>query len=78
MSDVADIANDIADAERERILKQRPRNNPGADSATHCVDCEVERPEARRQALPGVQQCIDCRQIADELNNALTRGFGQR
>jgi phage/conjugal plasmid C-4 type zinc finger TraR family protein len=33
---------------------------PDGESLTHCEECEVEIPEARRRALHGVRHCIRC------------------
>ena len=30
------------------------------DSATECIDCDAEIPEARRWAAPGCQRCVKC------------------
>lgn len=31
-----------------------------ADSATECIDCDAQIPEARRWAAPGCQRCVKC------------------
>lgn len=36
-----------------------------AESREFCADCDEPIPEARRQAVPGVQLCIDCQRGAD-------------
>lgn len=65
MSDAADIANDRAQAELDHILQNRPR--PTIDpSALECEDCLVTIPEARRQAVPGVQKCVACQATAEQ------------
>jgi phage/conjugal plasmid C-4 type zinc finger TraR family protein len=33
---------------------------PEGESLTHCEECEVAIPEARRKALPGVRYCVRC------------------
>jgi phage/conjugal plasmid C-4 type zinc finger TraR family protein len=33
---------------------------PDGESLTHCEECEVEIPEARRSAMPGVRLCVRC------------------
>jgi len=33
---------------------------PKGESATHCEECEVAIPEARRKAVPGVRLCVQC------------------
>ncbi len=41
-------------------------------SAYHCMadGCGVEIPEARRKALPGVQNCVDCQQQLERRGKA--------
>ena len=33
---------------------------PDGESLTHCAECEVAIPEARRKAMPGVRYCVRC------------------
>jgi phage/conjugal plasmid C-4 type zinc finger TraR family protein len=33
---------------------------PDGESLTHCEECGVAIPEARRQAMPGVCYCVAC------------------
>jgi phage/conjugal plasmid C-4 type zinc finger TraR family protein len=33
---------------------------PDGESLTHCEECGVEIPEARRRAVPGVRYCVGC------------------
>ena len=33
---------------------------PNGESLTHCEECEVAIPEARRKAMPGVRYCVKC------------------
>lgn len=33
---------------------------PNGESLTHCEECDVEIPEARRKAIPGVRICVQC------------------
>ncbi|EJG3410269.1 TraR/DksA C4-type zinc finger protein, partial [Salmonella enterica] len=37
---------------------------PGV-SRVLCVECEAPIPPARRRAIPGVQLCITCQEIAE-------------
>jgi phage/conjugal plasmid C-4 type zinc finger TraR family protein len=32
----------------------------GGESATHCEECGMAIPDARRKAIPGVRFCVDC------------------
>ncbi|MGV4026339.1 TraR/DksA C4-type zinc finger protein [Citrobacter freundii] len=36
------------------------RLNHSAVSATHCVECGDNLPEARRKAYPGCTMCVSC------------------
>ncbi len=35
------------------------------DSAKECADCGCDIPLLRREAVPGVQLCIDCAEVAE-------------
>ena len=37
----------------------------GGVSRSHCATCDEPIPEARRQAVPGVQLCLDCQKARD-------------
>ena len=46
---------------------QRARSSlPQGESLTHCEECGVDIPEARRTAVPGVRLCIQCQAEVDE------------
>lgn len=34
---------------------------------THCAECGEKIPRARRQAVPGVQLCVDCQEYAEKV-----------
>jgi phage/conjugal plasmid C-4 type zinc finger TraR family protein len=38
-------------------VRSRLPHGPGL---THCEDCDVEIPEGRRKAVPGVRLCVNC------------------
>lgn len=69
MSDTVDIANETAEANLAAILSNRPRLAEGP-AALECEDCDEPIPEARRVAMPGIQKCVQCQQLADQ-----SRGF---
>jgi len=50
---------------------------PGGASLSHCADCGVQIPEARRAALPGVRLCLLCQQIADKAQAPMA-GYNRR
>ncbi|MCY7354290.1 MAG: DksA/TraR family C4-type zinc finger protein [Lysobacter sp.] len=45
----------------ERVRSQLPQG-PGL---THCEECDVAIPEARRKAMPGVRLCVSCQEARD-------------
>ncbi len=50
---------------------------PRGDSLSHCEECDVPIPEARRQALPGVRLCVNC-QAAHDREQAAFSGYNRR
>lgn len=48
------------DATVESAVQLAKSRLPQGESLTHCQECEVEIPEARRKAMPGVRYCINC------------------
>lgn len=42
------------------------RDLPQGESLSHCKECGVSIPEARRQAIKGVRLCIACQTERDE------------
>jgi phage/conjugal plasmid C-4 type zinc finger TraR family protein len=66
MADAADRANERMDNDIEGRLANRMRFE--GTSATECRECDEPIPEPRRQALPGVQLCIDCQSIQEARN----------
>ena len=64
-----DAVNDqIEISTAEAVARARLRAGPGKAaraSAETCIDCDEPIPHARRQALPGVQLCVDCQADRD-------------
>lgn len=65
MTDIFDRASEHeANARMDAINRQLRQSGLAGktvlDSASECVVCEEELPEARRVALPGVQTCVSC------------------
>lgn len=56
------IEGTIADA----IENVRRHLNQNTKSADFCIECGESIPEARKQALPGVQYCLSCQQEIDK------------
>ncbi|MDH5358106.1 MAG: DksA/TraR family C4-type zinc finger protein [Gammaproteobacteria bacterium] len=62
---------DQIDASVEDAVTQARSRLPHGESLTHCEECEVEIPEGRRKAVPGVRLCVHCQEIIDNENKAL-------
>lgn len=67
--DVFDQATQAEEQFREQALARQAARALKGESATHCQspDCGVEIPEERREALPGVQVCVDCQTRKERL-----------
>lgn len=54
----------------EMHLKEALANRQSlyGEALTHCLDCNKSIPEARRQAVPGCQYCIDCAEEREAAN----------
>lgn len=66
-AEIIDQANELAQQRIDMAIAAH-RLNRNAVSATHCVECEEELPEARRKAYPGCTMCVSC-QAEQELRN---------
>ena len=65
MTDIFDRATeheeqDRADALESQAIRAGLAGKSVDDSAILCSVCDEPIPEERRQALPGVQTCVDC------------------
>ena len=47
------------------------------EGLTHCEECGVAIPAARRAAIPAVRFCIDCQSVVDEQEEVFT-GINRR
>ena len=57
---------------------QRARSQlPQGPGLRHCEECDVEIPEARRKAVPGVRLCVEC-QEAHDIDQANVSGYNRR
>ena len=45
---------------------------PDGESLTHCEECGVAIPEARRQAMPGVRYCVQCQSELEKSQKTVT------
>lgn len=63
MTDIVDIANDLAQRERDDALAahhaRRPAQASGSSRGRCCVDCGRAIPAKRLEANPAATRCID-------------------
>jgi len=60
---------DQIDASINDAVANARRHLPNAqsgESLEHCEECEVDIPDARRKALPGVRRCVLCQEALDK------------
>lgn len=48
------------------IAAIREASHTDLPSRLFCIECEEEIPEKRRQAIPGVQHCVDCQRALEK------------
>ncbi len=51
------------EASIEDAVKQARSNIKSGESSKFCEECGLAIPEARREAVPGVQLCVTCQSI---------------
>lgn len=68
---------DQIDASVEDAVKLARAQLPQGESLTHCEECGVAIPQARREAIHGVRLCVDC-QTALESEQQTTVGYNRR
>ena len=64
MADAMDLVQQRVEEERQRHIRAARAKTPGV-SRVLCIECEAPIPPARRRAIPGVQLCITCQEIAE-------------
>lgn len=70
------VQDQIDASVEDAVNLARSRLSQG-ESLSHCEECDVEIPEARRAAVPGVRYCISCQSELDTEQSALS-GFNRR
>lgn len=68
---------DQIDATIEDAIERARSKMKKGDSRKDCIECGVAIPEARRQAVPGVQLCIAC-QAEQDAKEAAFSGYNRR
>lgn len=68
---------DQIDASVEDAVKRARSQLPSGESLSHCQECDVEIPQARREAMPGVRLCVGCQSELDRQQSAPS-GYNRR
>ncbi|MBD1584922.1 TraR/DksA C4-type zinc finger protein [Pseudoalteromonas sp. S16_S37] len=64
--DIVDDAQRIAEQDLERALNKNKAHFLGQDvDFMHCLECEVEIPKARRDAIHSCKYCVDCQELQE-------------
>lgn len=64
MADSMDLVQLRVEEERQRRIHIARSRKAGA-SSIECESCGIVIPEERRAAVPGVQCCVTCQEIAE-------------
>ncbi len=57
---------DQIDATIKDAIKRVRNQLPQGPGLSHCEECGVEIPEARRKVMPGVRLCVTCQEAQDK------------
>ncbi len=68
---------DQIDASVEDAVARARRQLPSGEGLSHCEECDLEIPQARREAVPGVRLCVNCQQSVDQQQASQTN-FNRR
>ncbi|MGI9284318.1 MAG: DksA/TraR family C4-type zinc finger protein [Pseudomonadales bacterium] len=68
---------DQIDASVDDAVKLARSRIPRGNSLTHCEECDITIPEARRDAISGVRFCVNCQTEIDEQQENLV-GYNRR
>jgi len=60
------------DATVESAVQLARSRLPDGESLTHCEECGVAIPEARRKAMPGVRYCVRCQSEVEKRQKTVT------
>ncbi|ABP60029.1 TraR/DksA family transcriptional regulator [Enterobacter sp. 638] len=64
MADSMDLVQQRVEENLQRHIQNARTRKPGT-ARVLCIDCDAPIPIARRQAIPGVQSCVTCQEIAE-------------
>lgn len=65
------------DATVEDAISRARDQLPKGESLSHCEECDVAIPAARREAVPGVRLCVKCQAEHDKEQKAVS-GYNRR
>ena len=66
-----DIQGQIDATVKSGVQLARSRLSKG-ESLTHCEECGIVIPDARREAIPGVRLCVSCQSEIEKGQKAFT------
>ena len=70
------VQDQIDDTVSDAVKRARAEMAAGRESAEYCEECGEPIPKKRREALPGVQTCVQCQSLRDKARRAA--GFNRR
>lgn len=65
MSDIIDVATDYLEASTNAAIAQIRQSTQG-EGSSHCEECSVEIPLARRAFLPNTKYCVECAELMEK------------
>jgi phage/conjugal plasmid C-4 type zinc finger TraR family protein len=68
---------DQIDASVDDAVRRARSKLPSGESLRRCEECDVEIPQARREAVPGVRLCVACQAELDS-TEASHSGYNRR
>lgn len=68
---------DQIDATVQDAVKRAQQRLPSGPGLSHCEECAMPIPAARRRALPGVRLCVQCQEAQDRAE-AKFSGYNRR
>lgn len=66
-SEQAQLSTILRDTEALNVMRQRLAAQRAKPSLEECAECGETIPQARRQAVPGVDMCVMCQQKAERV-----------
>lgn len=73
MADSMDLVQQRVEEDLQRHINNARAKVPGV-ALLICIDCDAPIPPARSRAIPGVQCCITCQEIAELKGRHYSKG----